>query len=119
MRRLEDYLQQCQYITKPDISDSEKSHYSKVYGINRMTILNELPYFDVTENLPQDLMHVLLEGVFPCHLEQLLNYIVYESSILSISQINCRLKSFPYAYFQEKPCPIAGRVVGGTQSSIH
>ena len=114
MRRRVDYLQQCQYINQSDISDSERSHYSKVYGINRMTISSELPYFDITENLPQDIMHVLLEGVFPCHLEQLLNYIVCESSVLSISQINSRIKSFPYAYFQEKPSPISGSVIQGT-----
>lgn len=37
-------------------------HFSKEYGINKRSILLDAPYFDVTEQLPQDLMHVILEG---------------------------------------------------------
>ena len=33
-----------------------------------------LPYFDITKQLPQDLMHVMLEGVIPLHIEEFLNY---------------------------------------------
>ena len=51
------YDKQCNYIDQPGLSDSERRHYSKVYGINRSSVLVELRDFDVTENLPQDLMH--------------------------------------------------------------
>ena len=66
------HAKHCRLIYQPNISNSEKSHYSKVYGVNRCSILLSLQEFDVTQNLPQDLMHVLLEGVFPFHMEQLL-----------------------------------------------
>jgi len=56
-------------------------HYSKVYGINRTSILFNLPDFDLTQQLPQDLMQVLLEGIFPLRMEQLLDYVV---QILSV-----------------------------------
>ncbi|XP_034236312.1 uncharacterized protein LOC117642339 [Thrips palmi] len=36
---------------------------SKTYGVNGPSILSEAPYFDVTKCLPQDIMHVLNEGV--------------------------------------------------------
>ena len=78
----------------------------------------ELADFDVTRNLPQDLMHVLLEGVFPYHLEQLLNYVVNELSLLTISQINSRVLDFPYAYFSEKPSALNNLSLMGTQSGI-
>lgn len=100
-------------MNRSDISGSERAHYSKVYGINRVSILGELPYFDITENLPQDLMHILLEGVFPLHLEQLVNYVVFESAVLSISQINSRIRS---SYFQEKPCPLNETGIQGSGS---
>lgn len=77
----------------------------------------ELADFDVTRNLPQDLMHVLLEGVFPYHLEQLLNYVVNELSLLTISQINSRVLDFPYAYFSEKPSALNNLSLMGTQSA--
>jgi hypothetical protein len=60
MRTKEQYVRQCEYINRPGISNSERSHFSKVYGINRLSILNQLP---------EDVMHVILEGVFPLHLE--------------------------------------------------
>jgi hypothetical protein len=118
MRSKEAHERQCKYVSNPEISASEKAHYSKVYGINRSSLLLELTYFDVTKQLPQDLMHVLLEGVFPLHLGQLLQYIIRDASILSLSQINSRILAFPYAYFEEKPSALASLDVQGTQSGM-
>ena len=70
------YKQQCQYIEREGISESEKSHFSKIYGINRRSALVDLPYFDVTTQLPEDIMHVLFEGVFPLSMELLLDHLV-------------------------------------------
>lgn len=78
----------------------------------------ELPEFDVTQQLPQDLMHVLLEGIFPLHLEQLLQYVVQVSGLLTLNQINSRISAFPYAYFNDKPGPLNGFDPQGTQTGI-
>jgi hypothetical protein len=85
MRTKQDHVRQCDYIHLPGLSETEKSHYSKVFGINRASILMELSDFDVTRNLPQDLMHVLLKGVFIYHMEQLFHYdiVVNESTFLT------------------------------------
>lgn len=115
MREKKEHAKRCEYINRLGISESEKKHFSKVYGINRSTILLELPYFDVTQQLPQDLMHVLLEGIFPLHIEQILRYII-DSSILTISQINSRLLAYPYAYFETKPSPLKEADIHGSQS---
>ena len=95
-----------QNIDRAGISESERSHYSKVYGINRSSILLELPYFDVTKQLPQDIMHVLLEGIFPLHVQQLLEYVIHTLKILTLSQINSRVLAYPFAYFEVRPSPI-------------
>lgn len=118
MRIKQDHVKYCSYINRPGISHDEKSHYSTVYGINRASVLMELTDFDVTRQLPQDLMHVLLEGIFPYHLEQLLNYIVNESALLMLSQINSRIQAFPYAYFSVKPSPLNDLNVMGSQLGI-
>ena len=115
MRTKEEHTKQCEYVNRPGISSSERSHYSKVYGINRSTVLMELPDFNVVQQLPQDIMHVLLEGVFPLHLEQFLDYII-QSSILTLDQINCRVMAFPYGYFCDKPAPLNGTDLQGKQS---
>ena len=118
MRNKHHHTKHCQCIDQPGISDSERDHYSKVYGVNRTSILCELPNFDVTEQLPQDLMHVLLEGVFPIHVNQLLKYLVDAISFVTLDKINCRIMSHPYAYFEEKPAHLRSLDPHGNQSGI-
>ena len=81
MRNQEQHKKYCEYIDQPGISAAERVHYSKVYGINRKSILCELSNFNVTEQLPQDLMHVLFEGVFQAHIRELLKYLVEGLSV--------------------------------------
>ena len=116
MRTKEQHVMQCQYIDGLNVSESEKTHYSKVYGITRSSILMSMPYFDITRQLPQDLMHVLLEGVFPLHVEQLLKYVIHECNLLTLSQINSRIMAYHYAYFEEKPSPLNNLDIKGSQS---
>ena len=77
----------------------------------------QLADFDITKQLPQDLMHVILEGIFPFHIEQLLKYIL-EQSLITLSEINSRISSFPFAYFNTKPTPLSNCELQGTQSGI-
>ena len=74
MRTLDNHIKQCAYMERPGIGADERSHYSKVYGINRRSALCNLPHFDVTTQLPQDIMHLLFEGLFPLHFELILQH---------------------------------------------
>lgn len=38
------------------------THLSKEYAVTKRSVLLDAPYFSVTEHLPQDIMHVILEG---------------------------------------------------------
>jgi len=67
LRTKEMHKRQCDYIENPSISKSEREHYSTTYGVNRRSSLCGVQYFIVTEQLPQDLMHLLFEGLFPFH----------------------------------------------------
>lgn len=64
--------------------------------------------FDVVKHLPQDIMHMFLEGIFPLHMEQLLNYISNEASLLCLEQINSHILGFTYAHFNQKSSPLNG-----------
>ncbi|CAN7999500.1 unnamed protein product, partial [Ixodes hexagonus] len=44
----------------------------KLYGVNERSPMLEVPYFDVTRQLPPDLMHDILEGGFECVLRPVL-----------------------------------------------
>ena len=119
MRNQEQHKKYCEYIDQPGISAAERVHYSKVYGINRKSILCELSNFNVTEQLPQDLMHVLFEGVFQAHIRELLKYLVEGLSVVTLVDVNSRIMSYPYAYFEEKPGPLTSFDPHGNQSGIH
>ena len=56
----------------------KKTHFSLTYGANRRSALAELDGFDVTDQLPQDIVHLFLEGVCVFHTAILLKYLIYE-----------------------------------------
>ena len=76
MRTLDSHMRQCSYLEHPGIGIDERGHYSKVYGINRRSTLCDLSHFDVTKQLPQDIMHLLFEGIIPVHVELILNHAI-------------------------------------------
>jgi hypothetical protein len=103
LRNRTQHLQQCQLIEQVGMQEREKNHYSKVYGVNRQSILCDLPGFDVTAQLPQDIMHLLFEGLFHLQTKLFLSYLVNDIKVLTITDFNQRLKQFPNLYFEDKP----------------
>ena len=77
MRNFNDHIKQCAYLERSGISAEERSRYSKVYGINRCSALCDLPNFDITMQLPQDIMHLRFEGLFPMNIELILRHLIY------------------------------------------
>ena len=59
MRNEDTHEQQCQQLEDPDL----RAHLSVNYGVNSRSVLSKIKNFKVTECLPFDIMHVLLEGV--------------------------------------------------------
>ena len=47
----------------PQTHDATKNDLKVTYGINHERLLCELDNFDLTTQLPQDIMHTLLKGV--------------------------------------------------------
>lgn len=114
-RDKESHEKQCDRIEGPGITQEEKQHYSKVYGVNRRSILCELTSFDITKNIPQDMMHILLEGAFPLHLKLLMEN---APRPVTLGNINRKLKEFPFAYFQERPKALTSTDLTGSQTGI-
>ena len=91
---------------------------STSYGINCCSPLLQIDNFHVANGqLPQDIMHVLYEGVMPLNVRQMLHRFVYEEHLFSIETLNDRIMSFPYARseLRNKPSkPIEQRHLRGT-----
>lgn len=99
----------CSLLTGP-LADND----SITYGINSKSILNTLDYFHVADNqLPQDVMHVLLEGVVPQALKLLLNSFIYVKKYFSLDFLNDRIQCFNYSRTErrDKPSLILARML--------
>ena len=62
-----------------------------MYGINMKSVLCELTQFPVTQNLLQDCMHCLLEGVCGQEIALFLKWIIYDLGLVSLNWFNDRL----------------------------
>lgn len=72
----------CQLLTGP-----MKSHYSTVYGINRYSILSEVPGFSIINGIHHDIMHDLFEGVAQYEVKLLFQY-SNDSNYFSLDVLN-------------------------------
>ena len=81
---------------------------SVTYGVNALSPLNDIDNFHVINQLPQDIMHVLLEGVIPYELVHMLTYFVVNRKYFKIDQLNDRITCFAYSNQEakDKPSPI-------------
>lgn len=102
-RTPESYNYHCLLLDGP----LQKEH-SVTYGVNFPSPLNRLACFHVVEQLPQDIMHVLLEGVVPYELLLMLTVFVTDKKYLSLDTLNDRILCFSYSSQEAKdrPSPI-------------
>jgi len=79
---------------------------SVIYGINYKSTLNQLDNFNVGNGqLPQDVMHILLEGVLPYTIKAMLQSFVCEKRFFTIEILNQKISSFRYSRSESKNKP--------------
>ena len=103
-RTKESYDYHCSLLTGGHFPAAD----SVTYGINYESALNQLSHFHVANSqLPQDIMHVLLEGVVKLELSLLLNYLV-SSRYITENLLNDRIENLNYTIDEKrnKPCSI-------------
>lgn len=110
MRTADSHFEQCALLTGP-----LSVHHSTSYGINRLSILEEIPGFSVTSGLPHDIMHDLFEGVVPYHMGLLLNYCVGEK-FFTIEELNERIATFDF--LDNKPSEIDSNLCKRSDSKV-
>ena len=89
LRTPELHLDQCQL-------SSESNEMSTWFGINRTSILEEVPGFSVVTGLPHDIMHDLFEGFVHYELKLLLSYCVRQQKYFTIKDLNHRISVFDF-----------------------
>ena len=89
-RTVTNHFQQCLKLSGP-----LKDHYSTSFGINRLSVLEEIPHFSVINGLPHDIMHDLYEGIVPYHLKILLCHCV-QQKYFTIDKVNERITLYDF-----------------------
>lgn len=92
----DEYNQQEEEPEKPSVK----------FGVNSKSPLLKVNSFDITKCMPQDIMHLFLEGIMETHCRLLLNHAI-EDKKLKLKDINYFLSSHDYGKLQtDKPSPI-------------
>ena len=71
--------------------------YCHYYGLQRDSILNSSHYFHVTEGLPMDIRHDILEGSLQYEVKELLKHLIF-TRMITLVEVNNAIESFPYGY---------------------
>ena len=71
MRSREMYNRHAEFVATDPGSGS-------VYGVKKKSALNSSKYFHAVDGLPADIMHDMLEGVFPLHVKVVLRKVIME-----------------------------------------
>lgn len=94
-RTLQQHLGQCQVM---DQSQTLRNYHSTNCGITRRSILCDFPFFNITQQMPQDIMHMLFEGAIPFVIGHLLKYYILTKKTFTVAQLNRGLREFNYGY---------------------
>lgn len=83
------------------------------YGVNFYSPLNCLDNFHVVTQLPQDIMHILLEGVIPYELSFLLTYFIVNQKYFTLDHLNDSISCYDYSVQEanDKPSPVRPQVI--------
>ena len=110
LRNAETHFEQCDLLTGP-----LQEHYSTTFGINRLSILEEVPGFSVVTGLPHDIMHDLFEGVVPYELKLFIRHCVC-SKYFTIETLNERINAYDFG--NNSPTVIDTRILNNPSMKI-
>ena len=83
-----------------------RDYFSKEYGINQHSVLTNVPYFMVTQQLMQDIMHIFLKGILHYEIKLLLDYLIKTREVIALDKLNHESKHFPLGYSDTKNRPV-------------
>ena len=102
-RTRDTHRQHCEKLNSP-LHD----HIATTFGLHHDSILNSSRFYHVTEGLPPDIMHDILEGSLQYEVKELLKYLIWEKDF-TLNTLNARIAMFPYVYPDKdnRPSPIS------------
>ena len=113
MRTKENYDNQWKEIEQAQ-TELMKRDVQTTYGINFRSLLSQLPSFDVTQQLPQDIMHTLLESIVQHEVRLVLHHFIH-LGVTTLTEVNGAIASHDYGYSEvsDKSGPLKESVFFG------
>lgn len=117
-RTLDKHIRQCNEIEKAS-TDFLRNSLRTTYGINRKSKLVNFPGFVLIQQTPQDVMHVILEGIAQFEVKCVLKQLILLGQI-DLDTFNSAILGFPYALtdVRDKPCPITYATLASNDNKI-
>lgn len=117
-RTLRNHIRQCEEMERAS-TEFLKNSLMTTYGLNRRSKLVDFPAFDLIRQTPQDIMHVLLEGVVPYEMKCVLKALIL-SGDTELDSINAGIQCFSYSPVdvRDKPCPITVNTLSSNDNKL-
>lgn len=109
----------CNLIEDPGNSRAVRETLSTTYGINGRSVLSSMTHFDVCQCFPEDIMHILFEGIVPYETKLFLKYNIDERRCITVRRLNQLIESFDFGYMNRKdqPSPIVRESLNATHDA--
>ncbi|XP_062580359.1 uncharacterized protein LOC134242286 [Saccostrea cucullata] len=117
-RNLDRYDDQCYELSMAQTL-SVRDVISRSYGINFRSLARDFPNFDLTQQIPYDIMHVIFEGVAVYEIKLVLKVLLDERFIV-ITEMNNLIENFSYGYANRssQPTSIPAKVINGNETTL-
>ncbi|XP_051797996.1 uncharacterized protein LOC110970637 [Acanthochromis polyacanthus] len=117
-RTLERHVRQCNDIDKAS-TDFLKNSLKTTYGINRRSKVIDFPGFNMIKQTPQDIMHIILEGIAPLEIKCVIKHLVLLGQ-LNLDDFNAGIVGFPYSPLdiRDKPSPVSYSTLASNDNKL-
>ncbi|XP_029021786.1 uncharacterized protein LOC114864938 [Betta splendens] len=118
LRTLERHVRQCSDIEKAN-TEYLRNSLKTTFGINRRSKLVEFPAFNLIQQTPQDIMHIILEGIAPLEIKCVIKELINLGQI-DLDVLNTALTGFPYSPLdvRDKPSPITSSTLASIDNKL-
>ena len=117
-RTIERHVRQCGDIEKAN-TEYLRNSLKTTYGINRRSKLVDFPAFNLIQQTPQDMMHIILEGIAPLEIKCVMKRLILLGQ-LDLDVFNTALTGFPYSPLdiRDKPSPLAYSTLASSDNKL-
>jgi hypothetical protein len=104
MREEIEHRERCDLL-ESNLSPAARKYWSRQWGINRRSCLQDIDDCKLCTILVHDPMHIFMEGIVPYELKHMLSAFIFENKYFTVKWLNNRIRSFPYTYLEANAKP--------------